>query len=364
MHSVSTSLESKRAAGDTPAYLERLQSTTAEHHAGVVTESLDAIRLFLADDLASIEETLAGVIRSDSAESVDTPLHQSALHLLSLSGKRLRPLCVALAARLGDGFTESARAVAVAVELVHNATLLHDDVVDVSNVRRGSPTARVIYGNAASVYAGDWLLIDALQRLETCGRADLMVRLLRVLREMLDGEALQLDKRGNVDATVEDYFRIVRGKTASLFRFALYAGGAAGNVPERDCQALAAFGEAMGVAFQVTDDVLDLSGAAKDLGKNIFADLHEGKFTYPLLLAMERAPQLRETLRSGLAGQVEAGLDAEVLHTLESTGALADARRKALELSTEAMTALGAVTDCPARRALEQVAVALVHRKC
>ncbi|RYZ63282.1 MAG: polyprenyl synthetase family protein, partial [Proteobacteria bacterium] len=314
---------------------------------------------FLADDLTSIEQTLAGVMGGND----DTPLHKSALHLLSLSGKRLRPLCVALAARLGGGgFGDSARAVAVAVELVHNATLLHDDVVDVSDVRRGSPTARVIYGNAASVYAGDWLLIDALQRLESCGRVDLMVRLLAVLREMLDGEALQLDKRGNVDATVDDYFRIVRGKTASLFRFALHAGGAAGNVAEADCQALGDFGEAMGVAFQITDDVLDLSGAAQDLGKNIFADLHEGKFTLPLLLAMERAPSLRETLRHGLAGDVRAGLDQEVLSTLESTGALADARAKALSLSTEAMASLGAVADSPARKALEQVAVALVHR--
>lgn len=359
MHGASTPLEARRSAGETPAYLERLQTTTAEHQVGVVSASLEAIRAFLGDDLASIEATLADVLGGRA----DTPLHKSALHLLSLSGKRLRPLCVALAARIGGDFGEAARAVAVAVELVHNATLLHDDVVDVSDVRRGSPTARVVYGNAASVYAGDWLLIDALQRLETCGRTDLMVRLLRVLREMLDGEALQLEKRGNVDATVDDYFRIVRGKTASLFRFALYAGGAAGNVAERDCQALAAFGEGMGVAFQITDDVLDLSGAAQDLGKNIFADLHEGKFTLPLLLAMERAPALRETLRHGLSGDVGPGLDAEVLHALHTTGALADARAKALSLSTEAMAALGAVADSPARKALEQVAVALVHRK-
>ena len=241
--------------------------------------------------------------------------------------------------------------------------MLFRSVVDVSDVRRGSPTARVIYGNAASVYAGDWLLIDALQRLENAGRSDLMVRLLRVLREMLDGEALQLDKRGNVDASVDDYFRIVRGKTASLFRFALYAGGAAGLASPADCDALGEFGEAMGVAFQVTDDVLDLSGAATDLGKNIFADLHEGKFTLPLLLAMERAPALRETLRSGMTGEVRPGLDAEVLRTLESTGALVDARAKALALSTEAMAALSGIADSPAKQALEQVAVALVHRK-
>lgn len=359
MHGAPTPLDTRPHAGETSAYLDRLQATTAEHRVGVVTESLEAIRSFLADDLASIEATLGDVLGGRA----DTPLHQSALHLLSLSGKRLRPLCVALAARLGGDFGDAARAVAVSVELVHNATLLHDDVVDVSDVRRGSPTARVIYGNAASVYAGDWLLIDALQRLESTGRIDLMVRLLKVLREMLDGEALQLEKRGNVDASVDDYFRIVRGKTASLFRFALYAGGAAGGVAERDCQALAAFGEAMGVAFQITDDVLDLSGAAKDLGKNIFADLHEGKFTLPLLLAMDRAPALRETLRHGLAGNVHAGLDTEVLRTLESTHALTDARAQALALSTEAMAALGAVADCPARKALEQVAVALVHRK-
>lgn len=359
MDPVTTLHEPRRGAlagpGDeTPAYLERVERPAAQHQAQGTAAALASIREFLADDLVGIEADLAALLEGRA----DTPLHKSALHLLALSGKRLRPLCVALAARLGGDYNDAARAVAVAVELVHNATLLHDDVVDVSDLRRGKPTARVLYGNAASVYAGDWLLIDALQRLERTGRVDLMVKLLAVLREMLEGEALQLEMRGCVDVTEDDYFSIVRGKTASLFRFALYAGGAAGGASERECQALAAFGEAMGIAFQITDDVLDLSGGTQELGKAIFADLHEGKFTYPLILAMERAPALRELLRAGDS----AAVDAEVVRVLHSTSALVDARARAVDLSAQALASLGEIAESPARRALEQISSVLVHR--
>lgn len=343
----------------TSDYLAKVGQTASAFDAQEAAQALLAIRQFLADDLRDIDAELAALLQG---KTDTTPLHKSALHLLSLSGKRLRPLCVALAARMGNAFNAVARDVAVAVEMVHNATLLHDDVVDVSDVRRGSPTARVLYGNAASVYAGDWLLIDALIRLERTGRVDLMLRLLAVLREMLEGEALQLDKRGKVDVTADDYFGIVRGKTAALFRFALYAGGSAGGASEAECQALSSFGETIGVAFQITDDVLDLSGTSAELGKAIFADLHEGKFTYPLILAMERDPSLRELLREGVSGEHAADLDERVLRALKDTAALDDAQSKATALCNEALASLSSIADSPARRALEQVAAILVHR--
>lgn len=365
MHSSETSSHD----GNTQ-YVARLGQTVSAHAADDVAKKLDDIRLFLADDLADVERSLlaTGVDGHERQPLAlrDTPLRQSASHLLSLSGKRLRPLCVALAARIGGSFTDAARAVAVAVELVHNATLLHDDVVDVSDKRRGSPTARVLYGNAASIFAGDWLLVEALMKLERIGRPDLMGKLLEVLREMLDGEALQLHFRGNLTVTADDYFDIVRGKTASLFRFALYAGARAGDVNERDAKALGVFGEAMGTAFQLTDDLLDLTGQERELGKNLYADLHEGKFTYPLLLAMQRDPRVHEALAAMIAaeGSPEALKSSETIvsHALTQTGALEDAKARANQLSTEALSALATVPAGAARDALEHVAVALVHR--
>src|SRR5262249_22155884 len=148
------------------------------------------------------------------------------------------PLCVALAARAGNGFGAAARQLAVAVELVHTATLLHDDVVDVGDTRRGAPAARVVYGNAASIFAGDWLLVEALRRVRAAAVPDALDRLLDIIEEMIMAESTQLDRRGVMVADRAAYFRVVEGKTASLFRWALWAGGRAGGLDERACRAL------------------------------------------------------------------------------------------------------------------------------
>jgi len=216
----------------------------------------------------------------------ETSAHQSARHILRLPGKRLRPLCVVLGANVGAGVTGAVRDLCVAVELVHNATLLHDDVVDLGELRRNAPTARAVYGNAASIFAGDWLLVEALRRVRATGISGLLDRLLDVIEQMIVAESLQLDQRGSVVADRDLWLRIARGKTASLFEWALYAGGRAGGLGDNCCEALAEYGQHVGIAFQAIDDVLDVQGGPT--GKDVLCDLREGKMTLPWIFAVER----------------------------------------------------------------------------
>lgn len=317
------------------------------------------LREFLREDLAAIEAGLQGLERRD------TPLHKSANHLVAAGGKRLRPLCVALAARVGTGFSDHVRDLAIAAELVHSATLLHDDVVDLGEKRRGADAARMIYGNAASIFAGDWLLVEALTRVQRAGMPDVLDRALGVLGQMLEAEALQLARRGQVRGGRAEYMKIVLGKTASLFRWSMFAGARAGGASPAVIDALETFGEKVGVAFQIVDDTLDVEGDAVGLGKNLFADLKEGKVTYPLMVALERSEGLRELLERNLSEADEIS-DPDVLGraaaAMRETGALHQARSWARELIDEARAALLAAPLGPARLALESVAESIVTR--
>ena len=314
------------------------------------------------DDMRVIDAALEVVSEGGSRE---LPVEKSVRHLLRLKGKRLRPMCVALAARVGTGFSDAAREIAVSAELVHAATLLHDDVVDLGDKRRGQPTARMIYGNAASIFGGDWLLVEALRRIHGTGVPGVMNHVLAVLNEMLGAESLQLACRGRFDPSLSVYMRVVEGKTASLFRWALASGGRAGGLDDDGCRALATYGDRLGVAFQVVDDLLDVAGDAASLGKSVYSDLREGKMTYPLLVALEREPQLLPTVRAACEAEDDAHLaaaGATVAETLARTGAIDEARAFATRLSTQAVQSLSGLRRCIAREALEHTAVELVGR--
>lgn len=340
--------------------LGRLEELCTARGIETLAGKLAELRRWIANDLREIEHALGTVDIHG-----DTPMHRSALHLLAREGKRLRPLCVVLAARVGQGFGPAVRELAVAVELVHNATLLHDDVVDLGDLRRGAETARLIYGNAASIFGGDWLLVEALRRIQSTGFSDLLERAIAVLRDMLVAESLQLRNRGSVDGTAADYFRVVEGKTASLFGWALYAGGRAGGLSLPECDALEKYGRHLGVAFQIVDDVLDLSGETEVLGKTLLTDLREGKMTYPLLLAVEHDPTLGKRIAEACAlGAV--GLDSKLVeHTLSvlrEASAIERSMKLARERSAEAIASLGSLPPSRAREALENVAVAMLQR--
>lgn len=287
-------------------------------------------------------------------------------HLVDLGGKHLRPACVALAAKLGNGFGEKACDLAVAVELIHSASLLHDDVIDLGTRRRGAATARAIYGNAASVVGGNWLLVTALERVARTGLPGAVERTLGTIGEMIAAEAIQLDNRGHLNLSRSDYFRVIHGKTAALFRWALFSGGVAGGLPERECRALERYGSHLGVAFQLVDDLLDYTGDADLTGKPLFADLREGKITYPLLLALERQASLRPLARRIVEAPTGAplpeGLASRVREALIASGGVRDCRALARERAAAAVECLESFSDGLGRAALAALAEAVVHR--
>ncbi len=327
-------------------------------------EDLSAHLADLADlvkwDMSALEQ---GIQSMPVGESV---VHKSAHHLLEIAGKRLRPMCVVLASRLGQGLSDRTREFGVAVELVHCATLLHDDVVDAGDQRRGVPAARTLYGNAASIFAGDWLLVDALRRVRAAEMPDVLIRLLDIIDEMIFAEAIQLENRGKVDARMQTYMQVVEGKTAALFRWAMFAGARAGGLDADACAALESYGRHLGVAFQLIDDHLDYAGDGKTIGKSPFTDLREGKMTHPVIVALERDPSLRPVLddlvKSDTNGVSEKA-KTRLLSALRHTGALESTREVAIR---EADAACRALTDLPqsrARDALITVARATVHRE-
>jgi octaprenyl-diphosphate synthase len=344
---------------DAAPLLSQLGTVCDERGAIPVSARLVALREFLNGDLEAVDEELSRI------EALDTPLHQSAHHLLECGGKRLRPMCVALAARLGTGFSATAQDLAVAAELVHNATLLHDDVVDVGELRRGAPAARVIYGNAASIFAGDWLLVHALTRVRRAGLPDVLDRMLAVLGEMLHAEALQLARRGTVPSDEVAYFQIIEGKTASLFEWAMMAGARAGGLEAPMCASLGTFGRKLGVAFQLVDDVLDVDGEEGELGKSMLSDLREGKLTYPLLLAVREEPSLAEEIThaaGGAAPQLPAETMRRVLAAMRRSGAVTLTKELADRHAAEAIDHLSALAPSRGKEALVSVAYAVAHR--
>ncbi|MDP6943924.1 MAG: polyprenyl synthetase family protein [Myxococcota bacterium] len=363
-----------RVVNDVLTPLER--ATSREGLASLAAEA--EVRTWLAGDLETLEAALRASTPGDATDEVgptgaEAPptrghlAHRAATHLLERPGKRVRPICVYLASRCG-GRTSSpaeARPLAVAAELVHAATLLHDDVIDQGTERRGAPAARIVYGNAASVLGGDHLLIEALSRVRGVSHPELLTDLLGVIGEMVAGEALQLERRGRFDPDPDAYNQIVMSKTAALFRWAMTAGGTVGGLPRAHVEALALAGQSLGVAFQLVDDALDLAGDPAVLGKDGLLDLREGKLTWPLIVACERDPGL-QTLLSTIAADPALLDDAtrreRLRRRLLDSGCVAATQARAKGLAETARDALMSLPETPARDALMTVVAVCVDR--
>ncbi len=344
-------------AVDELSVLDRLARVSASRGAGELGERLASLERFVRADLANFETELATIPRGARL------IQEAAHHLLDLGGKHLRPLCVALASRFGSGFTDEARGLAIAVELVHSATLLHDDVVDLAERRRGQPAACTVYGNAASIFAGDWLLVAALRRISEVGIPGMLDRMLGVIDEMIIAESVQLERRGKVAGDLRDgYFKIVEGKTAALFRWAMIAGARAAGMSRAEEKALETYGLHLGVAFQAVDDELDFKDGT---GKDPLADLREGKITYPMVVAIERDPSLRDRIEALLRGDGDPPRDDLVALALaiRETGALIATRKLAEEHVARALDVLAELPVGPAREALVTVALASLERQ-
>jgi octaprenyl-diphosphate synthase len=314
---------------------------------------------FLSESLAELELQLRSAT-SDAEEK----LRAAARHLVAGGGKRIRPMVTLLAAGACGGEMRGAIPYAVAAELTHSATLLHDDVIDDGPMRRGQPAARVIWGNAVSVLSGDWLLTRALELVSaTPGRPAALPALLGTMRRLVEGEVLQLSLRGTFAASERDYLDVVRGKTASLFGWAAGAGAWSAGLTGRVPDALVRFGEGIGIAFQLVDDALDYAADPELLGKRLGADLAEGKATLPLIRACAAEPRLRERLAAVVDGVDAAqAVAAELIEVVKRVGGVDEARAMARRHTGAALDALGEVPDGAHRRALREAAQTLTER--
>ena len=258
------------------------------------------IKAFLAGPMEEVSSLLEASLKSDIAL-----LDATNRSLLSQGGKQLRPMLSLLAAGACGGINADSVRFAAASELIHNATLLHDDVVDGATTRRGKPTVMSILSSPASVLVGDFWLVKAIRCiLDATHYSERAIRLYaKTLSDLAEGEMLQLQKASNCDTTRSDYLRIIYSKTASLFEAAVLAGAVSADAPEEWTAALAGYARNLGLAFQMKDDIFDYTGG-EGLGKPVGIDLQEQKITLPLLCALEAVPDTEAAAIRAMVGQI------------------------------------------------------------
>ncbi len=287
---------------------------------------------------------------------------QIADYIISAGGKRIRPALVLLMANAWGYRGEDHYKLAAVVEFIHTATLLHDDVVDESDLRRGRKTANAMFGNAASVLVGDFVYSRAFQMMVSVNSMRVMQILADATNVIAEGEVLQLLNMHDPDVTEERYLQVIRSKTAKLFEAATELGSLIAGAPEAQVAAAAEYGRSLGTAFQLIDDVLDYSGDSSAIGKNVGDDLREGKPTLPLIYLMQHgSAQQRELVRDCIANGDEAHFD-EVLSAITNSGALEYTQQQAIAARDRAKAALSEFPAGPGKEALQTLADFAVDR--
>ncbi len=311
----------------------------------------DGLKHHLADELARLDARLKSTLDSDVAL-----IRSISEYIVSAGGKRLRPVLVFLTAQALGGDAKSPLCVdlAATVELIHTATLLHDDVVDESDLRRGRATANAEFGNAASVLVGDFLYSRAFQVMVSSGSMHVLELLSEATNRIAEGEVMQLMALGNLDLSEADYMQVIEAKTAKLFEAAGALGAIAAGADAATEKNMAEFSRRLGVAFQIADDVLDYRGDAESLGKSLGDDLAEGKLTLPIIIALERGtPETKAMLKQIIAeNRIEHHHERlpEVLAALESCGALDASMKRAEEQSSAAAQQIAHLPESAAKR--------------
>jgi len=320
----------------------------------------DRLSAYLAGDMDRVN----GLIRARMASEHAPRIPEVTAHLVEAGGKRLRPMLTLATARLCGYDGPYHIHLAATVEFIHTATLLHDDVVDESRQRRGRPTANLLWDNKSSILVGDYLFSRSFQLMVETGSLRVLDILANASATIAEGEVLQLTAAQDLATTEAVYLQVVRGKTAALFAAATEVGGVIAGAPEAAVRALNVYGDALGVAFQIVDDLLDYTGTSAAIGKNVGDDFRERKLTLPVIKAVARADQAgREFWQRVIARgeQAEGDLDrAQAL--LLQTGALADTRAEALGWVVKAKAALGVLPAHPLRQMLADLADYVVAR--
>ncbi|WP_207478088.1 polyprenyl synthetase family protein [Arenibaculum pallidiluteum] len=324
------------------------------------TNALDALTALVAEDLEACNELIVQRMQS----SVDL-IPQLAGYIVAAGGKRLRPLLTLASARLCGYEGRRQLMLAACVEFIHTATLLHDDVVDESDLRRGRASANAVFGNKASVLVGDFLFSRAFQLMVEDGSLDVLRILANASAVIAEGEVLQLTTTNDTETSEQAYLEVIRSKTAELFAAACQIGAVVASRPSAEERALRDYGMNLGIAFQLVDDVLDYSARQARLGKTVGDDFREGKITLPVVLAFRRGTDeergfWRRTLEEmdQQDGDLERGIEIMARH-----GALKDSVERARHYAAIARDALGLFPESPVKRSMLDVLDFVVDRE-
>ncbi|SIS59063.1 octaprenyl-diphosphate synthase [Roseivivax lentus] len=318
----------------------------------------------LAAALAAEMEAVNGLIRTRMASEHAPRIPEVTAHLVEAGGKRLRPMLTLAAAKLCGYDGPYHVHLAATVEFIHTATLLHDDVVDESAQRRGRPTANLLWDNKSSVLVGDYLFARSFQLMVETGNLRVLDILSNAAATIAEGEVLQLSAAQDLRTDEGIYLKVVRGKTAALFSAATEVGGVIAGVDEAQVQALFDYGDALGIAFQIVDDLLDYQGDSKATGKNIGDDFRERKLTLPVIKAVAKADATERAFWSRVIekGRQEDGDLDHALSLLERHGALAETRADALAWTAKAKDAMATLPESDLRDMLIELADYVVAR--
>ncbi len=312
---------------------------------------LDQLKELLAGEMAAVDATIRNRLRSEVVL-----VNQVSEYIINGGGKRLRPALVVLSARAFGYSGNVHHSLAAVVEFIHTATLLHDDVVDESAMRRGRASASALFGNAASVLVGDFLYSRAFQMMVAAGDIRVMQVLADATNTIAEGEVLQLLNCHDAGVDAANYLHVIHCKTAKLFEAAMTLGAILGGVGAEMERAAASYGMHLGTAFQLVDDVLDYSGDEQEIGKNLGDDLSEGKPTLPLIYAMRHGNALQAAVVREAIEQGDISRFAEVLEVVKATGALDYTREQARKQSEAACAAISALRDTKYKQSLLQLA--------
>jgi octaprenyl-diphosphate synthase len=317
----------------------------------------EAIKALVRDDLRAVDREIETRLQSDVAL-----INQMGSYIVHSGGKRLRPVLVLLGSRAFGYQGDAHIRLAAIIEFIHTATLLHDDVVDASELRRGHTTANTIWGNEASVLVGDFLYSRAFEMMVEVGSMRVMEILAHTTNTIAKGEVMQLLNCHDPETTEERYIEVIRNKTAKLFQAgAQLAAVISGQSPQIE-EDMASYGMHLGTAFQLVDDALDYGRDNHDLGKNIGDDLAEGKPTLPLIYTLRQGNnRQRELIRTAIEEGGLAQMD-EVMDAIESTGSITYTARRAEDEASRATAALTAIPDSPFKQALLDLAHFSAHR--
>ena len=320
----------------------------------------DQLANIFIDDMDAVDKLIKQRMASKEAPRIP----EVTAHLIDAGGKRLRPMLTLAAAKMCGNKTPYHIHLAATVEFIHTATLLHDDVVDESQQRRGRPTANLLWDNQSSVLVGDYLFSRSFQLMVETGNLRVLDILANASATIAEGEVLQLTVAQNLNTSEDTYLKVVRGKTASLFGAACKVGGVISSADEKIIDALAAYGDALGISFQITDDLLDYAGESSNLGKSIGDDFRERKMSLPLIKVLTKADQKEKkfwirTIKKG--DQQDDDLD-HALELMIKHGALEEARKDALYWANKAKQAMNTLPESEIRNALMDLSDYVVRR--